>query len=345
MGESGDAAWDAPLRAPAWSLENWGAFQVSLPFRPLISLLPSGHSPAAGTGWSSCLGEPGGCPESARAVPAPPGGTACGWHTVVGGMLGEGPAPPPPRAPPPLHPHTSASPPVLSGFSAPFFHPSSQPTLPSTRGSAPSSSPAALRAGPLLILLFPQCLLSPCVPSCCPFPRCPSALLSPSAPPRASFPPCPAAASVPSLSPRWPPSRTSLSCSSAPSAWIFLTCSKHLSRKLWGRERAGPRGVASCTVQSALCQRSSCRAGSRQGLRRSADLSGSPGTPARCHSSPLPGPRHSPISFMGLWAEGSAKGLGGAVGSGFCQGPAPGAFILESPWRPGRKLPGAATNA
>lgn len=163
-----------------------------------------------------------------------------------------------------------------------------------------------------------------------PFPTLPSAPLSSSAPPCASFPPCPAGASVPSPSPRWPPSLTSLSCSSAPSAWIFLTCSKHLSRKLWGRDRAGPRGVASCTVQSALCQRSSCRTESRWGLRRSADLSGSPGTPARCcRSSPLPGPRHSPISFMGLWAEGSAKGLGGAVGSGFCQGPAPGAFIFK----------------
>lgn len=84
--------------------------------------------------------------------------------------------------------------------------------------------------------------------------------------------------SVPSLSLRRLPSLTSLSCSSAPSAWIFLTCSKHLSRKLWGRELAGPRGVASCTVKSALCQSSSCRAGSRRGLRRRADLSGSPGT-------------------------------------------------------------------
>lgn len=32
-----------------------------------------------------------------------------------------------------------------------------------------------------------------------------------------------------------PLSLTSLSCSITLSAWIFLTCSKHLSRKLWGR--------------------------------------------------------------------------------------------------------------
>ena len=44
-------------------------------------------------------------------------------------------------------------------------------------------------------------------------------------------------------------------------------------------------------------------------------------------SSPLLGPGHSPISFMGLWAAGSAGGLDGSVGSGFCQGPGPGAFI------------------
>lgn len=48
---------------------------------------PSKHSPAAGPGWSSGSEEPVGYPESARAAPAPPGGTACRQRTVNGRML------------------------------------------------------------------------------------------------------------------------------------------------------------------------------------------------------------------------------------------------------------------
>ena len=76
VGESGDTAWDAPLRAPAWSLENWGAFQVSLLPRPLISLLPSGLTSCRD--WLEQLlrgawGMPRECPSST---------SSSGWHSL-----------------------------------------------------------------------------------------------------------------------------------------------------------------------------------------------------------------------------------------------------------------------
>lgn len=67
---------------------------------------PSEHSPAAGPGWSSGSEEPVGYPESARAAPAPPGGTACRQRTVNGRML---------RAT-----HLGRAHPCPPGFSAPY---------------------------------------------------------------------------------------------------------------------------------------------------------------------------------------------------------------------------------
>ena len=107
------------------------------------------------------------------------------------------------------------------------------------------------------------------------------------------FPPYPLSSiPVPSRPFCQPLSLTSLSCMTTTSAWIFLTCSKHLSRKLWGRLLAGPRGVASCTAQSALYQSSSCRARIRRGRGDGAQETCSPLLPGS-HSGGLGNPSYS----------------------------------------------------
>lgn len=94
---------------------------------------------------------------------------------------------------------------------------------------------------------------------------------------------------VPSSPPRL--SLTSLSCSTVLSACTFLICSKHLSRKLWGRELVGPRGAAAPTSQSASYHSISCRAESRQGVLRRQAVHFHLGPPQPlCHSSLSPPP-------------------------------------------------------
>lgn len=151
---------------------------------------------------------------------------------------------------------------VLPGPSAPFHPSQSLPAL-SPRGSLPLVPPQPFRAPLLLTCLLPSPRASPLPHSfLTSSPHCPSPSAFPSGPsflhPLSSIP-------VPSLPFCRPLSLTSLSCTTTTSAWTFLTCSKHLSRKLWGRLLAGRRGVASCTAQSALYQSSSCRAGNRRG--------------------------------------------------------------------------------
>lgn len=77
IGKSGDAAWAAPLRASAWSLEDWGAFQV-------ILSRPSPHLPSPLRTLTSCRvwleqllreawGMPRECPSST---------SSSGWHSL-----------------------------------------------------------------------------------------------------------------------------------------------------------------------------------------------------------------------------------------------------------------------
>lgn len=219
--------------------------------------------------------------------------SAFGWHglwvahLLMGRMLGEGQlllhSPSAPTSPPP-----SPLPPVWA--SQPLLPSSSQPTLPGTRGSSPQFLASRPRAG-LLILLFPDVFLTvyalPAAFPTLPFSPAPPLQLPP-APPSS----CPATASVPSLSPRWPPSLTSLLLQLGISAWIFLTCSKHLSRKLRAGNGQG-QGVASCAVRARCARGAAAGAGSRQGLRRSADL-GSPGIPAAAHLLPSQDPDTHP---------------------------------------------------